>query len=126
MPEVEDTVRPAEEPRAEARIGPAVDNRLEQLPPVSRVVLQIGVLDDDDVAGAHGERLANGGALAAIHGLQVQAIDAAFVEELLEKVAGAIGGTVVDDDDLFLNGRGGDFIENELDGVTLVIDGDQH
>ena len=70
--------------------------------------------------------MANGGALAAIHGLQVQAIDAAFVEELLEEVAGAIGGTVVDDDDLFLNGRRRDFIENELDGVTLVIDGDQH
>ena len=70
--------------------------------------------------------MANGGALSAVHGLQVQAIDAAFVKELLEKVAGAIGGTVVDDDDLFLNGRRGDFIENELDGVTLVIDGDQH
>src|SRR5207237_236711 len=98
-------VRPTEEPRAEARIGPAVDNGLEQLPPVSRVVLQVGVLNDDDVAGAHGERLANGGALAAIHRLQVQAIDAAFVAELLEKVAGAIGGTVADDDDILFNGR---------------------
>jgi hypothetical protein len=52
VPEEEHAVRSAEEARAEDRVGLAVDDRLEQRRPVRRIVLEVRVLDDDDVAGA--------------------------------------------------------------------------
>ena len=51
-------MRSAEEARAEARVGAAVEDRLEQHRPIAGIVLEIGVLHDDDVAGAQRERAA--------------------------------------------------------------------
>ena len=50
VPVVQHAMRPAEEARAEAGVGAAVENRLEQHRPVAGIVFEIGVLHDHDVA----------------------------------------------------------------------------
>ena len=69
-----------------------------------RVVLEVGVLDDDDLAGARGERRANGLALPPVLGLEDEPIDVSCLLELREELARAVGGAVVDDDDLLAHG----------------------
>ena len=44
-------MRLADEPRAEDDVGLALDDRLDELGILRRVVLEVGVLDDDDLAG---------------------------------------------------------------------------
>src|SRR3990170_5831361 len=58
VPEVEDAVRPTMESVAEDNVSLVFQDRLQQRRVVSRVILQIGILDDDDVAG----HLLDGGA----------------------------------------------------------------
>src|SRR5438270_13863512 len=113
-------MRAAEEAGAEARVGSTVDNGLEQLAPVGGIVLEIGVLHDDHVARTHRERLANGGTLATVHWLEMEPVDATLLEQLLEELARAVRGKIVDDDDLLGHGLGVDLVENKLDRVALV------
>src|SRR5689334_19483010 len=51
MPEVEHAVRAAVKAVPEHYIGETFQNRLEQLRIIARIVLEIGVLDEDDIAG---------------------------------------------------------------------------
>ena len=53
------------EARAEDDVGVAVDDRLDELPVLVRVVLEVGVLDDDDVARGAREARPDGVAFAA-------------------------------------------------------------
>ena len=65
--------------------------------------------------------------LPAVHGLQMQAIDAAFARcSSCEQLARAVGRAVVDDDDLLLERRRVHLVENQLDRVALVVDRNEH
>ena len=80
----------------DARLAP--HDRRQQLGPVLGVVLEVGVLHQDEVAGHVGETGADGRALAPVGLVHDDAHGA--VGELAEHVAGAVGAAVVDDDDL--------------------------
>ena len=56
----------AEEPAAEDGVGLAVEDRLDDAGDLGRVVLEIGVLDDGDVAGHVPDRRLDRGALAHV------------------------------------------------------------
>ena len=103
-------------------VGDAVDDRLDEARDVLRVVLEVGVLDDDDVAGREREARAQRRALAHVLGLQVNAhlVAAALslgfgsqaveplVGELGEQLAAAVGRPVVDEDELLVEVDGDD------------------
>jgi hypothetical protein len=59
----------AHETAAENDVGLAFDDREEQLGVVCRVILKVGVLYKDDVAGGELEAVAEGRAFALVDGL---------------------------------------------------------
>ncbi len=70
MPEEEDPVRAAEEAGAVDDVGPAVEDGLEERRVLGGVVLQVGVLDEDDVARRRGESRLEGRPLAHVPRLE--------------------------------------------------------
>src|SRR5439155_1263032 len=66
VPKKEDAPRPALEARSVHRVGPALADRFEQYSQLPRVIFQIGVLRDDDVAGGAGDAAPQRRALATI------------------------------------------------------------
>src|SRR5215471_18728458 len=70
MPEVVDTLRPAQEPRAENDVGAAIDDRFKKLFVVAWIVFEVGILHQHDVTGDFGEATTKGGAFALIVGLK--------------------------------------------------------
>ena len=67
VPEIDHAVGvAAHEARAEDDVGLAVEDRLEQPRVFLRVVFEVGVLHDHDVAGGGGEAGAQRGALAPV------------------------------------------------------------
>ncbi len=63
---------PAEESRAVDDVGAPFDDQLDELRELFRRVLEVGVLDDDDVAGDRGEPAPERRPLALIPLLQQQ------------------------------------------------------
>src|SRR5688572_11590288 len=125
MPKVEHAMRAAEEPRPEDGVGAAVDDRLEEHRPVPWVVLEVGVLYDDDIPGARREGGADRRALPAILGMQLQDIDASRGLELREPLTGAVRREVVNADDLLAHRHRVDLVEDAVDRLPLVVDRDQ-
>ena len=113
VPEIVDTLRAAEETGAEDHVGAAIEDGFEEFAVVARIVFEVGVLDQDDVAGDFSEAAAEGGAFALIFGLEKNAnvakrdgIGAVHggsegfagvlqLQHFLEDLAGAVGGAVV-------------------------------
>ena len=60
--------RRSEEARAVDDVGTALEDRLQQQGVLARVVLEVGVLDDDDVARGFADAARDGGALALVRG----------------------------------------------------------
>ena len=125
VPVVEHAVRSAEEARAEDGVGLAVEDRLEQRRPVRGIVLEIGVLDDHDVAGARGERRADGRALPAFSGWQISRSMRPCGEQLsrisrVPSVEQSSTQMISFRSAYRAPGRGW------IDGVPLVVDRDEH
>src|SRR4051812_2706513 len=98
VPEVDDAVRTAaEEAAAEDDVGMTVDDRLEQPRVVGGVVLEVGVLDEDDVAGRRREPGTQRGALPAV--LRLEHDDVAR-PHAVDELAAPVGAAVVDEHDL--------------------------
>ena len=89
----------AEEPRAVYDVRTAVENRRQKRRVLVRVVLEVGVLDDDDVARGGTKTARHCRALALIERLQQHAHAARAVHRG-ENVARAVLRAVVDDQDL--------------------------
>jgi len=116
----------AKESRAVHHLGPTGQDRPQQDRVVGRVVLEVGVLDQQDIAGRMAQALADGGALALVARQQVQ-VEVAPRGLLAQDIAGAVGREVVDDDDLLLDVAEVDrpyLIEQRRDGIFLVVAGD--
>ena len=96
-----------QEARAVDHVGAVLQERAHQAGVVARVVLQVGVLEDDQVAGGRGDAGADRGALALVL-LVLDVADAVRVlgGELAQDLAGAVLRAVVDDDDLDLADAG--------------------
>src|SRR5262249_20478382 len=73
MPEVVDALGTAQKARAEDDVGATVDQRFEQLVVVARIVFEVGVLHQNDVARQFSEAAAQCGAFALIHLLEKNA-----------------------------------------------------
>ena len=90
--------------RAEDDVSLAVEDRLEQPGDVRRVVLEVGIHDCRVGAARVLEGRLHGGALSAV-ALMGDQLDLAVVRSLAKELEGAVGGAVVDDDDLRLLDR---------------------
>ena len=90
------------------------------------VVLEVGVLDDHDVAGGRGEcRCAARRPCPGCASCRITRRSTRLAQPALQQLAGAVGRAVVDDDDLLLgHGEARTRLEDPLDGGGLVVDGD--
>ena len=102
MPVVQHAVRATEEARAEHRVGPAVDDRPEQERQLGGVVFQVGVLHHHHVARRARDAGADGGTLATVVGMAHDVSDVSGPLQVVEHRARAVGGGVVDGDQLQL------------------------
>ena len=100
VPEKQHPVRVAAgEARAVDHVGVVLEDRRDQPRVVGRVVFQVGVLDDDDVAGRRRDASACRSTLAAVVRLEDGAVDAVG-ERAAQQLDAAVGRAVVDHDDL--------------------------
>jgi hypothetical protein len=144
VPEVEHSPRRAGETRSVDDIAAAIENRLEELSVVVGIVLEVGVLDEDDIPRGDFDPVTYGGALPFIDSVDDQAKGVAsaglsFDHDLIasiaqpepgELLARAVGGAIVDDDELLIDGDLADTTDDLRDGVALVVgrhnDGELH
>ena len=112
-------------------VGVPVDDRLDETTVLVRIVLEVRVLDDDDVARRVRGCRADRRALALIdlvhheHELVVGRVGGVALE-LLEHGPRPVLGAVVDDDDLLREPDRADALEEDADGRDLVVDGNQY
>ena len=126
MPEVQHPPRASsQKARSVDDVGVAARDRLEQLRVLARVVLQVGVLDDDDVPLRIAEADRDRGALPLVRRLQEHP-DAVPTVDLAENLARAVRRSVVDDQELFFDRDREDLRDDLADRVGLVVDGHHH
>src|SRR6059058_4387808 len=125
VPEHEHPAR-ARVARAVDDVGVAVEDRLDEPRVLGGVVLQVGILDDRDVAAHVGDGGPHRGALALVVRLEdeheaVRRRVRRRGAQLLEHGARPVGRAVVDDDDLLWEADGHDPLEEGPDGADLVV-----
>ena len=105
-------------------VGHAPLEGLHQPDELLRVVFQVGVLGDDDVARDVGEACSQRGPLPAVP-LVVHHPESIPPPPfpIPEPLTGSVRRAVVHQDDLFLQLQGHDLPEDLLDGFALVVDG---
>ena len=136
VPEEEHAARGAREARPVDHVRLALEDRRQELRVVPRVVLEVRVLDQHDVAGRLGEAAPEGGALPLV-GLLVEDPDLVLLVggpepaglgqlglQPAQVVARAVRGAVVDDDDLLGHRHGLDALEDLRKREPLVVDRD--
>src|SRR5438874_7945239 len=122
VPEVERGMRP-ERSRAVHEVGLAGDHRFEAVHEVCRLVLEVCVERDEDVAGRSRQRRSKSGPFATI--LLVPHEPDVFGEsDRGDHVGGPVARPVVDDHDLDLDGeaRRKEFLQGGADPLPFVID----
>lgn len=102
-------------------LRPALQDRLDQAGIVPRVVFEVGILGDDDVAGHVRQGGADGRALAEVARMAQQPAAAGVS---LQRMPRAVGGAVIHDDDLFVDVDGKHPVEQKPDRVLLIEDRD--
>src|SRR5207302_8320466 len=113
----------AHEARTENDICFTAQDRLEQARVFLRIVFEVGVLDENDVAGGGGETTAQGRALTAVKAVVNDAIGNRFDIAFQDRAA-AVGRTVIHHDDLDVQQRGSPNGRDDFgNGITLVIAG---
>jgi hypothetical protein len=129
VPEEQHAARATDEARAEHHIGMAVEDGLDELGVVGRVVLQVRVLDEGDVAGHARDAGAHGRTFTAVLRLQDH-LEAVLrrvrrgAPDLVEDLARAVGRAVVDHHDLLADRHGHDALEQRPHRAYLVVDRD--
>jgi hypothetical protein len=124
VPEEENAVRASQEAAAVDDVGAAIQDGLEELGILPGIVLQVGVLDENDIPPGLGKSGAQGPALAGV-ALVKEDLDLRR-GKLRKDFARPVSRSVIDDDDLLLQPDidSLDPAEDFLDGVFLVEDGD--
>ena len=127
MPEEQHAVRAAREPRAIDHVRAVIEDRSQQVWIIRRIVFEVGILNENDVARGVFESRAEGRTLAAVDGMRND-FDPAHLLKFPEDVAGAVGGGVVHENDFIFQAAGirsADAAKNLLDRVGLIEDGNQ-
>src|SRR5450631_1913825 len=123
MPEEQDTpVFSGDKTGTKDNIGLAIQNRLDQLGILGGVIFQVCVLDNNDIPGYMPKPASQGRSLA--HIAVVQYYPGGVISQALEDLATSISGTVIDEDDLFLDIYSPDTFINFTNGGLLIIDRD--
>ena len=101
-------------------------DRVEQFDPVLRVIFEVCVLDDDQVAGGRLEARSQRSPLALVLSM-VEHSDGGVLKSG-QHLVGAVGGSVVDHHDLNLEGHidRADPPDHFANGRPLVVDGHEH
>ena len=117
---------PAGESRSVHDVRTPVENRLEQTRVVARVIFQIGVLNQHDIAGRALEALAQSGTLALVDRLEMHddVLVRPSVLDLGIELERTVGRTVVHKDDLSIQtGIDGEHLREQLlERSDLVVD----
>ena len=127
VPEQQDAMRAAGKARSVHDVGAPVEDGLDEFGIVGRVVFEISILDEKNVAGRVLETCADGGTFAAVNRVRVK-LDVGGAGNTIEDFSRAIRGGVVDKNNLLgkIAGIGGaDTADNFLDGVSFVEDWNQ-
>ena len=121
VPEVQDApCTPAQKARAVDDVGVPLLDRREQLQVFHRVVLEVRVLHDHHVARGVAEADRDRGSLALVYRLEEDPHAAGPVEPA-QDLAGPVGGPVVDDQDLLLEGHLLHTPQDLADRLGLVV-----
>ena len=111
---------PAEEARAVDDVRPSLADERDELGKLLRRVLQVGVLDDHEIAGHFLESAPERGPFAAVGGLQDH-LDRQLAREPGQNVPRPVLRAVVDDDELDADGHRKHAADDLLDRRLLVV-----
>src|ERR1700737_2383708 len=114
-------MRAAEKPRAEHGIGATGDEALEESRPIRRVVLEIRVLHNDDVAVARRDGRAHRRAFPKVALLKDGLMNFSVREKPLEDVARPVAGAVIDADYLHGVWRPPNSLHNFADRICFIV-----
>jgi hypothetical protein len=121
MPEQVRALRlPSAQPRAIDHVGVPFEQGRHQPRQIDRVVFEIGVLDDDDIACRFPDPAAHGAALARVVRLHDEPDVGELARQRLHDGGGPVVGAVVDHDDLLRHGNVSHAPEDLLDRPLLV------
>ena len=113
-------MRSPQETRTVHYVCKVLFDRLEQTRVFAWIILQVGVLDEHHIAGGSRNGRAHRGALALVALVQNDT-HLRVVFESLEKIAGAIRGTIINDDNFRRNANGFDALHNLSNRFNFVI-----
>jgi len=125
VPEEKDPMGP-EETRAVNGVSPSAFNELEGQGIFFRMVLKIGILNDNDVSCCPGDPGLQRLSLSLIPFMRQGRKALVAFREPLQNVAGSVCGAVVNNDDLFPNRNFVDPFNDLRDGVVFVEGGNDH
>src|SRR3954465_8895574 len=115
----------AEKPRAVHHVGASLTDERNQLRKLLRRVLEIGVLNDDEIAGRFLKTAPEGRPLSPGRWLKDQ-LERQLLREPRQDVPRPIPRPVVDDNEFGLDGYGQNPPDDFLDRVPLVVGGHDH
>src|SRR5215467_112079 len=110
----------SQESRSVDDVGVAATDELDEVGILLRRVLEVGILDDHDVAGHLVEARTQRRALALVRRLQHER-EPQLALQALKKLPRAVRRSIVDDDQLDAKGYGHHATDDFVDGVTLVV-----
>ena len=107
------------------RIGPVLEKRCHQLGEILRVVFEIGILEDDEIPSRGLDAGAHGGPFALVHIVMEDPHPVGVLgSHCVDDLCAAVGGSIVDDDDLELTNTGNrdreQSLEHLADEIALV------
>lgn len=99
-----------------------VPDGLEQRGIIERVIFQVGILDEDDIAAGMLQAGAHGGTLAAVDWMRID--DGRWIVEGIQDCLGLVGRAVIDEEHLLNQVGFFHFLIGAEDGGFFVEDGD--
>ena len=111
-------------------IGVAIEQRPEQGRVIARIVFEIGVLHQAEIAAGVFDGGTHGRAFALVHFVPEQANARFDGGEPRQDFRGAVSGTIVNDDEFLLQSLRNGRIQNSLQAAfhqgPLIVDGDEY
>jgi hypothetical protein len=123
VPEEKNTMRIAtDEAGAVNDIGAFIQDGLDQFGIVIGIVFKVSILNDNDVPFSNGETSAERCTFSLVEGV-MQDTDIFLLRKLLQDFSGAVGGAIVYENNLLLNGNGLNALDELGDGMHFIKNG---